>query len=256
MSPPLILEFYSTAPTFTDENRREPLRLTFAGQLVFAPQAVSARVSATSGTIEYMFDLLVGARIPGSRSARPYDDAMTTAHTVAAEIRRHLPGVGEVKLHKLLYYAQGHHLATFGAPLFVDTISAWDMGPVVGTLRHAEHNGVVLPEPEDLEEAQLNTIGYVLSRYGRMTGGDLIRLSHAEAPWREADAHRVAGTSVRISNDRIREYFLAVRDEDEAEPIDDQLLAQMLEGAQQRLQRPARADSLEDLRARQQASLG
>jgi uncharacterized phage-associated protein len=38
------------------------------------------------------------------------------------------------KLHKLLYYCQGHHLATFGLPLFDESISAWDMGPVVGTL--------------------------------------------------------------------------------------------------------------------------
>jgi uncharacterized phage-associated protein len=56
------------------------------------------------------------------------------ARDVAAALREWLPDLGAVKLHKLLYYCQGHHLARFGEPLFADTISAWDMGPVVGTL--------------------------------------------------------------------------------------------------------------------------
>jgi len=64
--------------------------------------------------------------------------APVPARDVAAEIRRRLPGVGVKKLHKLLYYCQGHHLAAFGAPLFSQSISAWDMGPVVGELWHEE----------------------------------------------------------------------------------------------------------------------
>jgi uncharacterized phage-associated protein len=54
-----------------------------------------------------------------------------SAHDVAEEVRRRAPGLGKVKLYKLLYYCQGHHLATFGAPLFHEQIGAWDMGPVV-----------------------------------------------------------------------------------------------------------------------------
>jgi hypothetical protein len=37
-----------------------------------------------------------------------------SAHDVAAEIRRRQPSVGTKKLHKLLYYCQGHYLAAFG----------------------------------------------------------------------------------------------------------------------------------------------
>ncbi|MGQ0776145.1 MAG: hypothetical protein ACT4NY_17255 [Pseudonocardiales bacterium] len=39
-----------------------------------------------------------------------------SAHDVAAVLRDRLPGLGAKKLHKLLYYCQGHHLATFGEP--------------------------------------------------------------------------------------------------------------------------------------------
>ena len=60
------------------------------------------------------------------------------AHDVADALRERLPGLRTKKLHKLLYYCQGHHLAVFDEPLFRETISAWDMGPVVGELWKAE----------------------------------------------------------------------------------------------------------------------
>src|SRR4051812_11408513 len=96
-------------------------------------------------------------------SPRNYSAGMATrsAHDVAAEIRRRLPGVPTKRLHKLLYYCQGHHLATFGEPLFSETISAWDMGPVVGQLWYAEsqQGGPLNDGLHDLDEGELNTVG-------------------------------------------------------------------------------------------------
>ncbi|HEY6595845.1 MAG TPA: type II toxin-antitoxin system antitoxin SocA domain-containing protein [Asanoa sp.] len=57
-----------------------------------------------------------------------------SAHDVAAVLRARQPALGTKKLHKLLYYCQGHHLAAFGSPLFAESIGAWDMGPVVESL--------------------------------------------------------------------------------------------------------------------------
>jgi uncharacterized phage-associated protein len=125
----------------------------------------------------------------------------TSAYRVAAELRTRVPGIGVKKLHKLLYYCQGHHLGTFGRPLFPESISAWDMGPVVGTLWHAEKERSVEPGPPISDEAILNTIGHVVSRYGNLTGNDLERLTHAEDPWRDADQNRAARASVRIPNE-------------------------------------------------------
>src|SRR3954466_657693 len=102
-----------------------------------------------------------------------------SAQDVAAALRERLPAVPAKKLHKLLYYAQGHHLAAFGRPLFHESISAWDMGPVVGSLWHEEREQNVPGDARRLDEAGLNTVGYVLSRYGRLTGQDLENLSHA-----------------------------------------------------------------------------
>jgi uncharacterized phage-associated protein len=181
-----------------------------------------------------------------------------SVHAVAAEIRRRLPGVGNVKLHKLLYYAQGHHLAAFGDPLFAETISAWDMGPVVGTFWFEQRNGLPTAADEVLDEPELNTVGYVVSRYGGLTGPDLIRLSHGEAPWQRANEHRRPGTSVRIPSENIREYFASVADDDDegGPPLDSELLDKILAGAQERLARPGRTDSHEALHERRAQLLG
>jgi hypothetical protein len=89
-------------------------------------------------------------------------------------------------------------------------LSAWDMGPVVGTLWREEKEGVS-PEgrrpPVPLGEAELNTVGYVVSRYGALTGKDLENLTHSETPWRTANRLRQPGWRVTIRPEWIRDYF-------------------------------------------------
>lgn len=94
---------------------------------------------------------------------------VVSARDVAAALRERLPGLSQTKEHKLLYYCQGHHLATFGEPLFRETVSAWDLGPVVGEFWHTENQGGVAGSSDALDEAQLNTVGYVVSRYAKLT---------------------------------------------------------------------------------------
>lgn len=176
-----------------------------------------------------------------------------SAHDVAAELRRRRPGLPIKKMHKLLYYCQGHHLATFGTPLFRETISAWDMGPVVGELWYAEGKGDEPISFEGPDEAGLNTVGYVLNRYGSLTGTDLEHLTHSETPWQRANAGRRPGTSARIAPEWIQDYFATV-DQDEADRdaplLDSQAVNEWLEGAEARLGEVVRPDSLDELRAR------
>jgi uncharacterized phage-associated protein len=141
-------------------------------------------------------------------------DMSVSARDVAAALRERLPGLPTKKLHKLLYYCQGHHLAATGELLFGETISAWDMGPVVGALWHEEREKDGRP-PAQLSESQLNTVGYVVSRYGGLTGRDLEILTHSESPWQRANEHRIPGTRARIESSWIHEYFQAVAAPDE-----------------------------------------
>jgi hypothetical protein len=65
---------------------------------------------------------------------RPANVDAVTVHAadVAARLRALLPGAGDVKIHKLLYYVQGHHLAWHGRPAFTETIEAWVNGRTYG----------------------------------------------------------------------------------------------------------------------------
>jgi len=163
--------------------------------------------------------------------------AMTvSARDVAAALRVRLPGVPTKKLHKLLYYCQGHHLAHFDEPLFAETVSAWDMGPVVGQLWKAERDAAPAEPPIGLGEAELNTIGYVISRYGALTGLDLEHLTHAEDPWQLADRDRPRGSSVRIEREWMRDYFRsASADHEEGEVwFTKEAVARIIAGAEAR----------------------
>lgn len=176
-----------------------------------------------------------------------------SAHDVAAALRGRLPGLPVKKLHKLLYYCQGHHLAAFGTPLFAETISAWDMGPVVGQLWHEEKHGDHSPAGSRLDEAQLNTIGYVLSRYGALSGTDLEHLTHAETPWQYANTRRMPGESARIELEWIRDYFTTagVADGDEDEPVVDAAeVRAILKGAEARRSANPKPDDPERMYAR------
>jgi uncharacterized phage-associated protein len=177
---------------------------------------------------------------------------VVSARDVAAALRERLPGLQQTKEHKLLYYCQGHHLATFGEPLFRETVSAWDLGPVVGEFWYAESQGGAAGSSDALDEAQLNTVGYVVSRYGRLTANDLVKLTHAEDPWQTANRTRRPKTSTRIRNDWMREYFRDNGADDAAVPLDSDAVSGWLqEAATEREDRPEpRTDSREALVAR------
>ena len=181
---------------------------------------------------------------------------IVSARDVAAALRARIPGLPTVKLHKLLYYCQGHHLATFGEPLFRETISAWDMGPVVGELWYREREGD-LPPARELDEAQLNTIGYVVSRYGRLSGKDLQHLTHAEQPWQTAHQLRRPGGRVTMRIEWIREYFATDGSAftDDEMPLDSEIVAEWLAEAPQRRSGSQRPDDRNDLNARREAIL-
>ena len=165
-----------------------------------------------------------------------------------------------MKLQKLLYYAQGHHLATFGQPLFHDAIYAWDMGPVVPGVWKEERDGdpwaaeTVAPK---LGEAELNTVGYILSRYGNLSGKDLENLSHSEDPWRDANERRLPGGSICIEQEAIRAFFAAANDAtDDGIRLDSDEVRSLLAGAEERLKLPLQNDDLDDLRAMLAAARG
>jgi uncharacterized phage-associated protein len=174
-----------------------------------------------------------------------------SAHDVAWQLRLLLPGVAVKKLHTLLYYCQGHHLAHFEQPLFVEPVMAWDMGPVVANLWKVEKDDLPLPEPIPLDNGQLNTVAYVVSRYGRLTRHDLELLTHAEAPWLGADQGRPPSSSSRIEPESIRSFFASEGGPDADLPWpSSEDVSRLAAGARDRRAAPAANDDLAELHAR------
>ena len=125
----------------------------------------------------------------------------------AAEIRRRQPGIGKARLHKLLYYVQGYHLAWRSRPAFDDDIEAWEKGPVVAALWHAEKGGRSAESSETPPELVCNVITYVLRRVGHRSGPQLIAATHAEAPWRVATKDGRFIANQVISHKSLADFF-------------------------------------------------
>jgi uncharacterized phage-associated protein len=97
--------------------------------------------------------------------------------------------ISNMKLQKLLYYADGYHLALFGSPLFMEPVQAWPYGPVVAAVyyTYSNHGGrpiaVTEPAPIGLTDNDIEVLDNVLRGYGRFSAAKLANMTHAESPW-------------------------------------------------------------------------
>jgi len=139
---------------------------------------------------------------------------MLSVHDVARELRARLPDAGDVKIHKLVYYCQGWHVAWTGSQMFSERLEAWTNGPVVADLRRAEKRNWQRPPAQSPDDEQLVVIEYVVGRYGGYTGRELIRKTHLEDPWRDASEIDDGFTtgSPEISDEALKNWFC--RDEE------------------------------------------
>jgi uncharacterized phage-associated protein len=123
--------------------------------------------------------------------------------------------VSNLKLQKLLYYVQGHHLAKLGKPAFSDKIKAWSHGPVVPVVYHrfkaySWHDIDEIPKDvPHLPEPTNRIINWVLSRYLGLSGVELEDMTHAERPWIEArDGYSIGeAVSPEIPISSIKRFF-------------------------------------------------
>jgi len=125
--------------------------------------------------------------------------------------------VTNMRLQKLLYYAQAWSLALTGEPLFGEDIEAWEHGPVVRSVytRFKKHGSHRLPTElvrmPQLTPAQRSILDAVWASYGDVSAARLRAMAHRERPWKEArQAYDEGDTcNVPLSHDAMREYFSA-----------------------------------------------
>jgi uncharacterized phage-associated protein len=95
--------------------------------------------------------------------------------------------ISNLKLQKLVYYAQSWHLALYAEPLFPEDFEAWVHGPVIPELYQKYKSFgwqpiVDNPNPELFEETQA-FLKEIVEEYLSCDAYELERMTHAEAPW-------------------------------------------------------------------------
>lgn len=116
-----------------------------------------------------------------------------------------------LKLQKLLYFAQGWSCVWDKRFLFNDEFEAWQYGPVNREVYDAfkRYRGNEIPryegcKPEDADELELETIETVWENYGFISAGELVEMTHAQKPWKQA--YNLGFDE--IDNEEIEEFFL------------------------------------------------
>jgi len=99
--------------------------------------------------------------------------------------------ITNLKLQKLLYYAQGVNLALNDVCLFPEPIEAWIHGPVVPKVYRAykQHGGQAIPvERVNLEVYPKDTrelLDEVNEVFGQFSAAKLRAMTHNEPPWKD-----------------------------------------------------------------------
>jgi uncharacterized phage-associated protein len=98
--------------------------------------------------------------------------------------------ISNLKLQKLLYYAQGFFMAlNNGTPLFREPLKAWAHGPVVTAVYHRfkefGSGGITLEglDFDGVTDEVRELLGEVWTTYGQYSAWRLREMTHAEPPW-------------------------------------------------------------------------
>jgi uncharacterized phage-associated protein len=100
-------------------------------------------------------------------------------------------GISNLKLQKLIYYAQAFHLAIFEKPLFNEEIEAWTHGPVCPAIYHEYKrfgsNIIDLESQPNLNvftPEQVELLDEVNDVFGQFSAWKLRNMTHEDEPWK------------------------------------------------------------------------
>ena len=95
--------------------------------------------------------------------------------------------IDEMKLHKLLYFAQRESIIQTGEPLFSASFYGWRFGTVLKEIREAYANSSFSPHISGTVVAELNPVmDAVFLGYAGKDSWSLSRLTHGEISWQNS----------------------------------------------------------------------
>jgi uncharacterized phage-associated protein len=116
--------------------------------------------------------------------------------------------ISNMKLQKLLYYAQGFYLAINNTALFEEDIYAWQYGPVVPEAyrTYKDFNSSAIPRPEEFDPSSINPeytkfLDQIYAILGQFSAWKLAEFTHAEPPWKETALRDI------ITHEKLKSYF-------------------------------------------------
>ena len=141
-------------------------------------------------------------------------DSMPTIFDIADHILAQTPapyGLTNRELQKLLYLAQGFHLAKFGEPLFQEDFQAWKHGPVNSGIfhkyKHLGYHNISKPKSEILKPISEKTAAFFLAlilTFYTTGPHKLIEYSHADTPWA---SKYIPDQNIYLSKPDLKIYF-------------------------------------------------
>ncbi len=114
--------------------------------------------------------------------------------------------ISNLKLQKLLYYAQGCFIAINDRPLFEDDIVAWTHGPVVEAVykefkKYGSKGIDEIYDNVDINEDDESLLVDVYEVFGKYSAWGLRNMTHSETPWQTTERNGVIDLEV------IKQYF-------------------------------------------------
>jgi len=116
--------------------------------------------------------------------------------------------ISNLKVQKLLYYAQGFHLAEFKEPFFNEDLIAWQYGPVVTDVYHnfKEYGSNPIPIFPDFtfdifNAPQLELLKEVNQVFGQFSAIKLMNMTHNEPPYNNTPLNAI------IPHSELMSYF-------------------------------------------------
>jgi len=120
--------------------------------------------------------------------------------------------ISNLKIQKLVYYAQGFYLAIKGKPLFKESIESWIHGPVVPKLydefKNYGSSSISIPKDVDFDKYPKDVkeiLNEVYDVYGQFSAWKLRELIHNESPCKNTPE----GKGSVISHEKLKKYFSA-----------------------------------------------
>jgi len=142
---------------------------------------------------------------------------MTTADAVAdyliALAHQRGESLNNLKLQKLLYYAQAWHLALHDEPLFPEKFQAWATGPVIPVIywRFDDFGirDIELERTPEIPEELEPLLSEVVELYAPFDEYKLASMTYRESPWMTAHRGYDLGDpcDVELDENEMRSYF-------------------------------------------------